>query len=124
MAGKNRTSYKSKVGTDYPSGSNITAAQHVTHVQDELSDNIHFRLDTISTQSEASGAITVDFQDYDRVDLTISGTGGSTLTLSNLEDGDSKWLKISKAGTETITFSSVTDFTSDSVWSRRADFQA
>lgn len=107
--GKDRTSYKSQVNTDLPSASNLTAAQFRTHLQDELADNIQFRLDDAGTQNKTSGAFSIDFDGVDRIETTITGTSGSTVTLNNLEDGDVKYWLVTKSATETISFVSATD---------------
>jgi hypothetical protein len=120
--GKNRTSYKSQVNTDYPSASLITAAQHRTHVQNELSDNIRFRLDVSVNQVEvgASGTATVDMTDRDRVNLDITGSTAPAsvfdITITGMEDGDVKYILIDKTGTsKSITWTSATDLTPDPV---------
>lgn len=109
MAGKDRTSYKSQVNTDFPSASNITAAQNRTHLQDELADNVEFRLDDTDTQNKTSGAFSIDFTDVDRIETTITGAVGSVVTISNIEDGDVKYWLVTKSATETIDFTGATE---------------
>jgi len=111
MAGLNRNDYKSAVNTDYPSASTITAAQHRTHVNGDLADNVCFRLDYTDTQNKTSGAFNIDFNGQDRIETTITGTSGSTVTFQNLEDGDVKYWLVAKSATETIAFAAANDVT-------------
>lgn len=117
MAGKNRDSYKSQVNTDYPSGSAITAAQHRTHVSDELADNIKYRLDVIDNFGNNGGSQLIDFEDYDRVDAAVTLTGPPIFvdfSFTNLEDGDDKYLRVTKHSDTLCRFTSVTETIEDS----------
>ena len=77
---------------------------------DQIVDNLVFRKKVTGAQG-GSGAIAVDYDGKDYIELTLAGN--ATITFSNIELGEEKVLKVVKTGGQTIAFSGADDQTPD-----------
>ena len=108
MAKKNRTTVKSDIVTlNVPT---VTNAIMTTMLNTELADNLVFGADVAVLQSSSASNITVDFTGKDRVDLTRTG-GSLNITVSGIDDGETKFLLITKTVGQVVTWVGVSDIT-------------
>lgn len=104
----NRTTVKSDiVGINVPS---VTNAELNTMLNEKMNDNLKFLEDTAKIQTSSLSNITVDFNGWDRIDLTRTG-GPLNITVAGIKDGEEVSLLITKTTGQPITWSGVTDIT-------------
>lgn len=104
----NRTTVKSNIVTKNVPTVNNTILGDILNA--DLADNICFREDVAVTQSSSASAISVDFTGKDRVDLTRTG-GTLNITVTGIEDGETKFLLVTKTAGQAVTWVGVTDIT-------------
>lgn len=108
MAKGNRQSFTSNVTTKIQPL--VTTAIHREVLINDLAPSIVFGQDVAIPQSSSISNITVDFTGKDRVDLTRTG-GSLNITVTGLDDGETKFLLITKTAGQAVTWVGVTDVT-------------
>jgi hypothetical protein len=108
MAKGNRQSFTSNVTTKIQPL--VTTAIHRDVLINDLAASVVFGQDVALPQTATATNITVDFTGKDRVDLTRTG-GALNITLSGIDDGETKFLLITKTAGQAVTFVGVTDVT-------------
>lgn len=108
MAKGNRQTFTSNVTSKIQP--KVTTAIHRDMLINDLAASVVFGQDVAIPQSSAISNITVDFTGKDRVDLTRTG-GSLNITVTGIDDGETKFLLITKTSGQAVTFVGVTDVT-------------
>ncbi len=106
MAVGNRTEVKSQVDTDLVPTVTLTGKLN-PFLKDDFIESAIFRKDVIASATPIGAAVTIDFAAVDTRTVTI--TVSTTVSFTNIENGDVKYLSITKGATDTITFAGATD---------------
>lgn len=112
MAVNNRTEIKTAVTTALVP--TLTLAQHITLLNDEVNESTVFRKDVIASETPIGAAVTIDYSDKDTATVTI--TVSTTVSFTNIENGDVKYLVITKGAGNTISFAGATDLTNFNIY--------
>jgi hypothetical protein len=111
----NRDEFQSAVDTNIAAVVDI--ADHKLVLKDNLSEDIVFRKDVISsTVTAAAGSLTVDFEndgvDTKQFDLILANSNSAnvSITINNTVNGDDqKYIALTKGATDTVSFVNATD---------------
>lgn len=108
MAKGNRQTFTSNVTSKIQP--KVTTAIHRDVLINDLAASVVFGQDVAIPQSSSTSNITVDFTGKDRIDLTRTG-GSLNITVTGIDDGETKFLLISKTPGQAVTWVGVTDVT-------------
>ena len=108
MAVGNRTETKAAVTAALVP--TLELSDHITLLNDSVNESVVFRKDIIAVESPIGAALTIDYSNKDTATATISVN--TTISFTNIENGDVKYLSVAKGATNTVAFSGATDVSS------------
>jgi len=85
----------------------VDNAIHRGLLNDNILNSVVFRKDIIASETEAGGAVAIDYVDKDTA--TVSTAVNLAVSFSNIENGDVKYLEVTKLAANTISFTGATD---------------